>query len=322
MQLPNVNSGMLNPYFLGAPLSKAFSILSVAAFVSCEMFELHTSLDLDFDRIFAFGEIWRFFTCQISFETLGELLFSLGILCPLLRRFEREMSSKKFGTFLFFSVVISSIWETILFYNFSSSEGNTARASGPYSVLGSIIYLYHMYTPRMYPKFFGMLGFHFSEKAFTYAIAFQLCFSAGLATLLPILSGMAAGFVCLHRGLPIQEWELPNWIYNAFHRFGQIFVDVPMQTHNMHPRRRNAQNIMHNNIRQRLVAENHNRAQFPLLPTRPAAPAPQPTLMTPPPSEEIVETLTSMGFEREAVLRVLQQCDNNVEVAANRLLNA
>jgi len=46
MQLPNVNSGMLNPYFLGAPLSKAFSILSVAAFVSCEMFELHTSLDL------------------------------------------------------------------------------------------------------------------------------------------------------------------------------------------------------------------------------------------------------------------------------------
>eukprot|EP00957_Ditylum_brightwellii_P125548 9569738-Ditylum_brightwellii.AAC.1 len=40
-----------------------------------------------------------------------------------------------------------------------------------------------------------------------------------------------------------------------------------------------------------------------------------------PPSEEAIAQLTSMGFEREAVVRVLQQCDNNVEVAANRLLS-
>ena len=47
----------------------------------------------------------------------------------------------------------------------------------------------------------------------------------------------------------------------------------------------------------------------------PAAPPPPP-----PPPEEAISQLTSMGFAREAVIRALQQTDNNVEAAANRLM--
>lgn len=47
----------------------------------------------------------------------------------------------------------------------------------------------------------------------------------------------------------------------------------------------------------------------------PAAPRPPP-----PPPEEAIAQLTSMGFDRQAVIRALQQTDNNVEAAANRLL--
>jgi hypothetical protein len=39
-----------------------------------------------------------------------------------------------------------------------------------------------------------------------------------------------------------------------------------------------------------------------------------------PPSEEAIEALMAMGFDHESVVRTLQQSDNNVEVAANRLL--
>ena len=57
---------------------------------------------------------------------------------------------------------------------------------------------------------------------------------------------------------------------------------------------------------------------------QPLIPQNQPQLQNvpapPPPPEEAIETLMAMGFHREAVVRVLQQCDNNVEVAANRLL--
>ena len=49
----------------------------------------------------------------------------------------------------------------------------------------------------------------------------------------------------------------------------------------------------------------------------PPAAAPRPP---PPPPEESIAQLTGMGFDREAVIRALQQTDNNVEAAANRLL--
>ena len=39
-----------------------------------------------------------------------------------------------------------------------------------------------------------------------------------------------------------------------------------------------------------------------------------------PPSEEAISTLMGMGFDREDVIGALGTCDNNLEVAANRLL--
>jgi hypothetical protein len=55
---------------------------------------------------------------------------------------------------------------------------------------------------------------------------------------------------------------------------------------------------------------------------RQRAAAPAAAQPPPPPSEEAIEQLTSMGFEREAVIRALQMSGNNVEAAANRLLTA
>lgn len=41
----------------------------------------------------------------------------------------------------------------------------------------------------------------------------------------------------------------------------------------------------------------------------------------PPPSEDAIEQLMALGFDRERALVALQSTDNNVEAAANRLLN-
>ena len=40
----------------------------------------------------------------------------------------------------------------------------------------------------------------------------------------------------------------------------------------------------------------------------------------PTPPEDAIDQLTSMGFERQAAIRALQQTDNKVEAAANRLM--
>jgi len=47
---------------------------------------------------------------------------------------------------------------------------------------------------------------------------------------------------------------------------------------------------------------------------------PQQMFAPAPPSEEAITMLCAMGFERSAVEAALRTCDNNVEVAANRLM--
>ena len=268
---------------------------------------------------------------------MGELLFGLAVLCPLLRRFEREMSCRKFGTFVVFTFLLASMWELIIFQALHSSFSATARASGPYQLIGSLLFLYHTCTPRMFPQFIGFLGFHFSEKAMTYTLTFQLIFSGGLNTLVPTIAGIAAAFLCVSPALPISKWELPNVFYSVGSRLGQPFLDPqPLNNANLTRRRLNNNGT---GTRQRLIPEFNPDARFrfdapaapfafaptprtrPMPRPRPASVAP-PLPIAPPPPDDVVETLISMGFEREAVLRVLQQCDNNVEIAANRLLNA
>lgn len=287
-------------------------------------------INSDLDRLFLYGEVWRIWTCQLPYETLGEALFSLGVLCPLMRRFEREMGSRKFASFLTFTFVIASTWELIFFQVFSTyNHTTTPRVSGPYPWLGSLLFLFHVYTPRLYPNFFSLLGIMCSEKSITYAIALQLIFSGGTSTMIPAATGMMAAFVCTTPALQIKNWELPSFVYRIGPIVGRPFMDTP---NTPFPNINHMNNIP--NARFPARDRNGNRMMAPPPPAAMIPPARQhqqarhrapPTTLpipTPPPSEEMIETLTSMGFERDAVLRVLQQCDNNVERAANQLLNA
>lgn len=46
----------------------------------------------DTTKIFDHAQFYRIFVCNLTFGTMGELLFGLAALVPLLRRFEREVS--------------------------------------------------------------------------------------------------------------------------------------------------------------------------------------------------------------------------------------
>jgi hypothetical protein len=210
------------------------------------------------------------------------------------------MGTRKFGTFLFYTSLLSTLLELIFFNIFFDTE----RYSGPYPQLGAVLYLYHKYTPRLHPKFFGVLGYDFSEKSLTYGLCAQVVLSGGWSTVIPSLFGCLAGSMCVKWS----EVEMPELFYGAASAVGRVFADeapAVMMARSVQrgaqtrPRRRN----------------NGGQQRAPAVPT-----VVQPPRPPPPPSEEAIEQLTSMGFEREAVVRALQQCDNNVEAAANRLL--
>jgi len=198
---------------------------------------------------------------------------------------------------------------------------NAVPYSGPYPQLGSLLVLYYLFTPRLYPRFFSVLGFEFSEKSLTYLFAFQVIFSGGWSgTVLPTICGAFSGFLSSTDKLPLNRMELiPEFLYKIAERiFGGIFADRGPQIVIFRNGRRNRGNgsngtALDASMLQRQLLSSGVRA-FPGIGGV--------QQMTPPalPSEESISQLTAMGFERDAVIQALRASDNNLEVAANRLL--
>jgi len=233
-----------------------------------------------------------------------------------------QMGSRRFAAFIIYSSFISTIFELIVFNIFFDID----RYSGPYPQLGAVLALYHKFTPRLHPKFFGVLGYDFSEKSMIYGLCAQVILSGGLSTIIPTFVGFLSGLLCVN----LSETELPEFVYTMGLVVGKAFVDECkfsccvilcfLVWHHPHPvfTADAAPPIMMSRTVQR-GAERANRPRG--APTGGArAPAPAAPRPPPPPPEEAIVQLTSMGFERQAVVRALQQTDNNIEAAANRLM--
>eukprot|EP00584_Thalassiosira_punctigera_P014764 CAMPEP_0172553976 /NCGR_PEP_ID=MMETSP1067-20121228/52641_1 /TAXON_ID=265564 ORGANISM="Thalassiosira punctigera, Strain Tpunct2005C2" /NCGR_SAMPLE_ID=MMETSP1067 /ASSEMBLY_ACC=CAM_ASM_000444 /LENGTH=298 /DNA_ID=CAMNT_0013342259 /DNA_START=104 /DNA_END=1000 /DNA_ORIENTATION=+ len=294
------SSQLHNPravWFMGAPVSKAIAISTAIVYVVVEMNKWHDALILDTTKIFDHAQFYRIFVYNLTFSSMGELIFGLMALCPLMRRFEREMGSKRFAAFIVYSSVISTILELLVFNIFFDVE----RYSGPYPQLGAVLALYNKFTPRLHPKFFGILGYDFSEKSLVYGLCAQVIFSGGLSTIIPTIIGFISGLL----SVKLSETELPEFVYTIGQLMGKAFVDESPP-------------IMMSRTVQRGAGRGNRPRQAPNGGGRvPAPAAPRPP---PPPPEEAISQLTGMGFDRQAVIRALQQTDNNVEAAANRLL--
>ena len=217
--------------------------------------------------------------------------------------------------------------ELIIFNIFFDVE----RYSGPYPQLGAVLSLYHRFTPRLYPKFFGILGYDFSEKSLVYALCAQVIFSGGWSTFVPAVVGFISGWLCVG----FCEHELPEFVYTMCEYSSTAIVDegekqfcndrqstysaFGTQHHLLFGGRELlAPAIMMSRSVQRGAERGNNRPQRAPIGGNGGAPvAPRPP---PAPPEEAIAQLTGMGFDRQAVIRALQQSDNNVEGAANRLL--
>ena len=127
------------------------------------------------------------------------------------------MGSRKFSAFIVYSSVISTILELVFFNVFFDIE----RYSGPYPQLGAVLAMYHKFTPRLHPKFFGVLGYDFSEKSLIYGLCAQVILSGGLSTIVPALVGFISGSLCVN----LSQNELPAFVYTFGQFMGKAFVD-------------------------------------------------------------------------------------------------
>ena len=66
-------------------------LLALAKFYLTSNVDVFSYDVVDTTKIFDHAQFYRIFVCNLTFGSMGELLFGLAALCPLLRRFEREV---------------------------------------------------------------------------------------------------------------------------------------------------------------------------------------------------------------------------------------
>lgn len=333
-------------WFIGAPFTKLWIISTIILYIvfhsqnagSYNSDNNHNALGLDALRmarptysISGTSETYRYWTSKITFGTTGELIMGGMLLTLFAKQFEREMGSRKFSVFLLVITITAIIFEW--FYVTTAAAGMHTTGlhyQGPYAALGALMYLYHKYTPRLHPRFWGMLGFTFSEKSLYYIWFIQVVGYGGWNTILASSFGFFAAHVYMSTNLH-QTIDLPDVVAKPLIAIGTRISDPPPRLlatgqggragRGMAPA---AAAIAGNDAVQRMLrAQQEAIRQNPhLAEMAGAAPPPQPSTTPAPPDPAAIEQLTSMGFDRQRVMEALQLSNNNVERAADRLLSS
>lgn len=252
------------------------------------------------------------------------------------RQFERQMGSNKFGSFVLTSYVLATLAQMGIVVSASSMGIPLTLSAGPYFLIYSLLACYHKLVPKIQPAKANISSIVFSEKSWVYFLAIQLLFSEGSSSFLAGASGLLTGYLYLNDVISLQKIRLPSFISQLFSPLA--FICGPTAASTLPngptpvPPGRPGQGRGNNGGGGRAVQRQgafgdvrggggYNRGdnllggQGGMGFQRHHMPPP------PPPPEESIETLINLGFERDRVIRALQNRDNNVEAAANFLLS-
>eukprot|EP00158_Paraphelidium_tribonemae_P007845 Partr_v1_DN28379_c1_g1_i1_m79319 putative UBA domain containing 2 len=166
----------------------------------------------------------------------------------------------------------------------------SAISSGPYALIFSSLYQYYAIVPPMNGNGGGML----SGKTPMYALALQLLLVAGWSGSVPAaLSGWIAGVIWRENIGGLGKWRFPSRLVDLSRRWllPLVRVSAPSTTASS-PDSPTATTTTSG-------SGNNNRVEA---------------------SEENIEALVAMGFERERARQVLTRCNNDLQRAVNALL--
>ena len=109
---------------------------------------IHITCIIDLHRLMR-GEIWRLITTHFVFRNPAQLMVGLIVLYSL-RGFERQMGSKKFGAYLIYSLLSSTVLSVlfILILNVLIGWLSFVPSSGPFFLIYSLMIFYYCKSSR------------------------------------------------------------------------------------------------------------------------------------------------------------------------------
>ncbi|CAK4071817.1 unnamed protein product [Aphanomyces euteiches] len=290
--------------FYKAPVTYAYMCATGMASTGALFMDMRQHLTLDLPAVMKYSQYWRLLTCHFAFD--NGIAVALGMYAIFqFRVIERQFGSNKFGTFVILVLLISTILQTSL---------KLPAIPGPYPLIGALLVIYFGNIPKLQPSLYNAMGVQISDKSSLYAMLSVICLRS-FGTTFPFSTGILVGALYQSKYLPLSRLRVPSFLTWFFELFHPLFMVVPPS--------------LLQQQRQRQLMEAQRRAGFhnaaagvggfreQLIPGM-GVPARHQT----PPSEDAIEQLTALGFERDRAVAALQASDNNVEAAANRLLNA
>ena len=275
------------------------------------------------------GEIHRLALSSLFFTSTPQILVGLMLIYTL-RQVERLMGSRKFGSFIFLSFFLSLLIQLAIVVAGNTMMITFLPSPGPFYYIFSTMPFFHQFIPKLRPSSYTImnsLNFVISEKSLYYLFALQLVFSDGMNSAIPSLAGILAYYTYSIDGLGLNEYRIPGFIEGIFKTCGGFVCSlIPMVEPNFNARVRGDANV--NRMLARATAgfggpghgPGHGRGRGNVNENNVDGGVGAGWQALPPPSEEQIQSLVGLGFDRPAVLRALEVCNNNVEVAANRLL--
>ena len=282
------------PWFQGAPVTKLLCVLWVVGFIVYQNGQQPAAVSV------------------LLFASTGELVIGILFLAQFLRRLERELGSRKFVFWASWTCgLVLGLEGVFALTTMTMDNGTTSLPSGPYYWIGGVLYWYYAYVPRLHPRFVSILGVSFSEKSLQLGWGIYLACSQGMPSVIYSLLGFVSSMLFFILPLPdfppdilvkLLPWESLGSL---------LLLDPPPKMYAplllVNPREGMNGAAAIGAAAAAAAAAADNRP-----PAAPVAPAPPP--------QAAIDQLTAMGFDEGSVRRALQNTNNNVERAADRLL--
>lgn len=295
-----------------APVTQLMSLLILSMSIFLRKFHEDWAFDLE---AVSKGNLHRLVTSQLVFTSVAQTMVGLSLLY-VCRQFERQLGSRKFGAFTFLSFTLSALLAVAMASFTKAMDYDYSPSSGPYTLIFSLLVLYYTHVPKLQPSKYVVLGLPLSEKTWTYVFGAQLFFNERENSVCPSILGILIGMIYLGNYFNMQAWRLPGFVEKIFAGVGSIFSFM------MPPPPSNATRAPPTESGAGGGAE-FDRARIPSWTDATRERLDSFGGMGPamaPPSEDQITQLTALGFERSRAVHALEQCENNVEAAANFLL--
>ncbi|XP_069690519.1 ubiquitin-associated domain-containing protein 2-like isoform X1 [Periplaneta americana] len=298
--------------------------------------------------IFKEGEVWRLLTSRITFLDTKDLVCG-ALLIYYFRIFERRYGSHKFASYLLATCTIATILETSAILVLQQLEIDLHSGGylppGPYGLIFPLFVSFFFDVPRVAQT--HILGIPVTGKTLTYLLGLQVC-STSVATAISGLCGIVAGLMYRYNVLYLRRWFLvPRWLAklssvsvgwllrSGAPQEGAIGATLEIQraqqlemleqqvllSRARDVRRQQGQGFAETLVGPENYWPNENGTIFGGFLRNRRHNAVDPEENNVQPSEEQVQTLMEMGFERARVLSALRSANNDIHSATNILLH-